>query len=841
MHGHRLRTEFSGHRDRLVAVYGSRTVSAPDSGGVLRQWHILDSWSQRIGVPSVTLLCVHGNPTWSFMWRKLVADAPEHVRVIAVDQLEMGYSERSGIDRVLADRVVDLGNLTSAMDITGPVITVAHDWGGPVSLGWALAHRDQLSGIILLNTAIHQPETSRAPSLIRLARSRPLLSLNTRATSLFISSTTALSRFGRGRQPRLSKHDADSYRAPYDEARRRNGVRQFVSDIPLEHDHPSARELDRIADELRTLSNVPALLLWGPDDPVFSDLYLHDLEDRLPQADVHRYEGARHLVIEDAPALVGDLLRWVESGPQRRVEPVVPDTLSSLNDALVARSSDSSPALVTMGESGSGRSISWALLADRVARVATGFSAEGIRRGDRVSVLIPPGPDLVCTVYALWRIGACAVVVDRGLGIRGMRRAIRGAAPQHVVGSTEGLILAKTLQIPGRRISTRSLGQLARNFSPAGVSARSSDEAVVVFTSGATGPAKGVIYRHHQVQRTMTLLGAHYSLGAKDSLVAAFAPWALLGPGLGITSVIPDMDVTRPGTLTARSLADAITSAHGTVIWAAPAALRNVLATADTLSAAQKAGMSDIRLLLSAGAPVPLSLLEQAAVLFPGASIRTPYGMTEALPVAEAELDEIRSHGLGNGVFVGRALPGVDISIAALDSLGIPGESLSEAPGITGEIVVRGDHIKEAYDRLWATNLRASRNAGWHRTGDVGHLDTEGNVWVEGRLAHVISTSAGPLTPVALEQRALATGVSNAACVGIGPLGTQQVVLILETPGGSALVNSDTSALYRSVCRHPFVAVMRMSHLPVDIRHNSKIDRAELARWATGILGGALG
>lgn len=820
---------------------GSRTVRAPDFTGVERQWHLLDSWNGRSGTPEVTLLCVHGNPTWSYLWRKLVAQAPDHVRVIAVDQLEMGYSERTGVDRRLADRVIDLGNLTAALELTGPVITVAHDWGGPVSLGWALDHRSQLRGIVLLNTAIHQPANSPAPAVIRLARSRPLLAFNTRLTSLFITSTTGLSRHARGRNPRLSKADADAYLAPYDEVARRAGVQQFVADIPLEGDHPSALALDRIVEGIRDLTDIPVLLLWGPDDPVFSDLYLHDLEERLPHAAVHRYEGARHLVIDDAPSLVDDLLAWVGEGPALPSAIEVDATPSTLNDALVARADDRSTALVTMGESGPSHSISWSLLADRVARVAGAFSVRGISKGDRVSVLIPPGPDLICAVYALWRIGACAVVVDRGLGIRGMRRAIRGAAPQHVIGSREGLLLARTLRIPGERISTRDLPDLARNATQVPVSATQGDEAVVVFTSGATGPAKGVVYRHRQVARTMQLLASHYSLDATDALVAAFAPWALLGPGLGISSVIPDMDVTRPATLTAVDLAEAITKSRGTVIWAAPAALRNVVATSTELTTSQRQSLDSVRLLLSAGAPVPLGLLDQAAELFPNASVRTPYGMTEALPVAEADLTTLRGHGIGNGVLVGRALPGVEIALAPLDFGGVPGDALTTTVGVTGEIAVRAAHIRDGYDRLWATTRRASRNPGWHRTGDVGHLDAEGNLWVEGRLAHVITTADGPLTPIALEQRAILAGAANAACVGIGPLGAQQVILILEESGPTHLADVQACDHYRRACEYPFATVMRMERLPVDIRHNSKIDRVALAEWATHLLGGALG
>ena len=139
------------------------------------------------------MLCVHGNPTWSYLWRRFLAQAPAGWRVVAVDQLGMGWSERTA-PRTLAQRVDDLGALTDALGITGPVVTVAHDWGGPVSLGWALAHRDQLRGVVLTNTAVHQPAGAAAPSLIRLARTPGLRQTICVGTPAFVRTTSALSR-----------------------------------------------------------------------------------------------------------------------------------------------------------------------------------------------------------------------------------------------------------------------------------------------------------------------------------------------------------------------------------------------------------------------------------------------------------------------------------------------------------------------------------------------------------------------------------------------------------------------------------------------------------------------
>ena len=130
-------------------------------------WHVLDNAAVLTREPVGTLLCVHGNPTWSYLWRSFVAAgarAREPWRVVAVDQLDMGFSERTGGTHLLAERVRELGELTDALGLTGRVVTAGHDWGGSISLGWAIDHPELLSGVVLLNTAVHQPLGERAPA-----------------------------------------------------------------------------------------------------------------------------------------------------------------------------------------------------------------------------------------------------------------------------------------------------------------------------------------------------------------------------------------------------------------------------------------------------------------------------------------------------------------------------------------------------------------------------------------------------------------------------------------------------------------------------------------------------
>ncbi|MDC1302142.1 alpha/beta hydrolase, partial [bacterium] len=274
-------------------------VTTNDVNGVERTWHVLDTGlitgpDNSDSPVRGTVLCVHGNPNWSYMWRGL-AKRLTGWRVIAVDALNMGFSERTGQPRRLADHVADLGSVTNALQVKGPVITVAHDWGGPISMGWAQQHVDQMAGVVLMNTGVARPAAAKVPALISIARAT--LRVTCELTPTFLHGALRMAR------PQMSRDVYRGYASPYDSAARRTGIRDFVEDIPIEDTHPSFDTLASIADGLTELQHLPALLLWGSKDIVFSDMFLHDLMARLPQADVHRYPDAGHQIMEDTDAV----------------------------------------------------------------------------------------------------------------------------------------------------------------------------------------------------------------------------------------------------------------------------------------------------------------------------------------------------------------------------------------------------------------------------------------------------------------------------------------------------------------------------------------------------------
>lgn len=301
--------------------------------------------------------------------------------------------------------------------------------------------------------------------------------------------------------------------------------------------------------------------------------------------------------------------------------------------------------------------------------------------------------------------------------------------------------------------------------------------------------------------------------------------------------------MTKPAGLTAALLNEACASVDATMAFGSPAALANVV---DTAADADTAALAVLRVVMSAGAPVPVETLRAVGVVCPQASLHTPYGMTEALPVADVDLDTIESaldddpHG---GVCVGHPVSGCRVMIAAL---GFDPGSVPEAVGDggTGEILIDAPWVSDGYAGLWGTQRAArpvdGRGTTWHRSGDVGHVDGQGRLWVEGRAVHVIHAGTGPITSVPVERTVESElGLRRVAAVGVGPVGTQQLVVVIEDPAGAdGLASADLAARVRSTLEWPIAAVLTRRSLPVDIRHNSKIDRTAVAVWADDVLAG---
>lgn len=246
------------------------------------------------------VVMVHGNPTWSFYYRRLIESLRGSHRCIAPDHIGMGLSDKPGdaqYEYTLPQRVADLTKLIDALDLEQPVTLVVHDWGGMIGMAWAARYPDRIARLVVLNTgAFRLPAGKSLPASLRLSRTPLLGALLVRGCNLF---ALGAAKHCVTRAPL----DADARRGlllPYDSWENRRAVHRFVQDIPLK---PGDRAWDTVVNtenRLHHLAAKPMLICWGANDFVFDDDFLGEWRRRFPNAAVHRFADCGHYILEDA-------------------------------------------------------------------------------------------------------------------------------------------------------------------------------------------------------------------------------------------------------------------------------------------------------------------------------------------------------------------------------------------------------------------------------------------------------------------------------------------------------------------------------------------------------------
>ncbi|HCW45014.1 MAG TPA: peptide synthase [Planctomycetes bacterium] len=489
-----------------------------------------------------------------------------------------------------------------------------------------------------------------------------------------------------------------------------------------------------------------------------------------------------------------------------------------------------------------------------VDRTAHALVRNGITRGMRTVLMVPPGREFLACTFALLRIGAPPVMVDPGMGISGLGECLNNAKPEAFIGIPKahlGRVLLgwsrSTIRHrftvgPGPRLPfVKDLEKLRTSVEDSvpfsGPVLGHHELAAVLFTSGSTGPAKGAMAHHGQLEAQVDALAQCHGLQAGEVDLPTFPLFGLFSVALGMTSTVPQMDFTRPADANPDHLLELIKTFSVTNLFASPALLGNL----STHLEEKEMKLEGLTRIISAGAPArhgAISALSKRVSM--NTKIETPYGATEGLPLCHIShtgiLETEQETQSGKGVCIGKSVPGIELQIHSPNDQ----PNCSPLPEETaGEIWVTGPSVSLEYlfDELSNLQHKFTDETGriWHKTGDIGLRDSNSRIWFRGRASQRIQTATGILDTVAIERIfEVHPLVYRTALVGLGTKGQQIPVLCVEPNSDfndekKTLISDLQAMSQKNPLTDSITHIIITGPFPVDIRHNAKIQREKLA------------
>lgn len=509
------------------------------------------------------------------------------------------------------------------------------------------------------------------------------------------------------------------------------------------------------------------------------------------------------------------------------------------------------------------RTIDFATLNQRSDQIARGVRQAGVPRGARISLMIPPGIEFVAWVFGLLKAGVVAVLIDPGMGRKNMIRCLAESNPDGMAGI--GLAHAARWMFRKRFPQSKFhflVGgrffpgcQVTRNWDHTALpplpeeTPQADEPAAIIFTTGSTGPPKGVLYRHRHFIAQNIQLREYFQIEPGGVDVSGFPLFALFNAGMGTTTVFPLMDATRPARVWPPYVLDAVEHFQANQSFGSPA-LWNAVAT---YCEREQKTLPTLQRVLTAGAPVPAHVLKRVRkMIHPEGCVYTPYGATEALPVACIEsrvvLQETAEQtAVGRGTCVGHHWPQMEWQVIEITDQNLTDISqVTPLPrGQLGELIVRGPVVTDRYVTRPEANAWHKIQDGttiWHRMGDVGYFDNQDRFWFCGRKSHRVQTPQGTLFTIPCE--AIINqhpAIYRCGLAGVGEPGRQVPVIVAEPwpdhwpqtrPRRQRLLAEIRELAQRSPLTQSIQHFFLMRQLPVDIRHNAKIFREQLATWA---------
>ncbi len=489
-------------------------------------------------------------------------------------------------------------------------------------------------------------------------------------------------------------------------------------------------------------------------------------------------------------------------------------------------------------------------------KLAFGLERIGIIRGTRTILMVTPGMEFFIIAFAMFKVGAVPVVVDPGMGIDRMLQCLEQGKPRAFIGIEKAHLLRKLK--PGFFKSVKhwvtvgkrwfwggyTLDQLMTDTNDPYPRAQTTrdETAAIMFTTGSTGPAKGVVYTHGNFVAQIKQIQDHFQLEPDEIDLPTFPLFAIFDPSLGITAVIPDMDPTKPALVDPKKIIEAIENHGVTNMFASPALLNRV----GKFGRENNIKLPSLRRVVSAGAPVTPANIEQFSSMLSGhAQIHTPYGATESFPIISIGsyeiLEETRKLSeQGFGMCIGRPIGDTRVELIKIsdDPITQLHDKLKVPEKQVGEITAKADLVTKHYFNNREADLLAKipdpDGEVWHRMGDLGWKDSKGRIWFCGRKSHRVITQDETLFTIPVE--AIFNNhekVFRSALAGAGRKNMQTPVVFIEPCVKINNKKTFIKELLDLAKSNPLTASIEHIFIekafPVDIRHNSKIFREKLA------------
>lgn len=506
---------------------------------------------------------------------------------------------------------------------------------------------------------------------------------------------------------------------------------------------------------------------------------------------------------------------------------------------------------------------SYAQLEQESNRLAAALEQSGVERGMRTVLMVAPSLEFFALTFALFKLGAVPVLIDPGMGIKNLKTCLDEATPDVFIGMPKAHLarhLLRWARTASIRLTTgfrlwfdeislrRELKKIPVDQGFVPIIPAPDETAAILFTSGSTGIPKGVVYTHAHFLAQVRSLKQIYQIEPGEIDLPTFPLFALFAPALGMTSVIPQMDFTRPGAVDPIRIITAIERFKVTTMFGSPALIRRIA----EYGSVNKTRLPSLKRVISAGAPVAASTLARfKKLLSEEATIHTPYGATEALPVCSIESREILEQtrqltDTGQGVCVGEPVPGVRLRMIPISDDPLPQFSVADLlkDGEIGEIIVCGEQVTRSYfgrpdSTQLAKTVQTETNDFFHRMGDLGYRDALGRIWFCGRKSHRVITAEETFYTIPCEAIFNTHPlVFRTALVAVAINGAIRPLICVELEDQ---VGHDQHAKILAELRHmaktsPLTSDIKLflihSGFPVDIRHNAKIFREKLAIWA---------